>query len=924
MQRPRVIRCTRFCGFSVLVAVLALGATPGAALAQGGLDVIVQHAETGSGLARAQVSLPGLGYGGITDFEGHFHIANLPPGPVEVEVRLLGYSIERREATIVDGEVVQLDVPLVQTVISVAGLVAVGSRSRPRTATESMVPIDAISPSELLDQSDTDIGDLLRTTIPSYNINPQATGDAAKIIRPANLRGLAPDHTLVLVNGKRRHRAAAILWIGNGVADGAQGPDLSSIPAIALRQVEVLRDGASAQYGSDAIAGVMNFHLKDARSGGALQVRGGGFGDGGGEGYTVSGNAGLPLGAAGFANLSAEYGRSDATSRSVQRGDAALLVAAGNTHVGDPAQIWGAPKIEDDLKLWGNFGYFLGSSTKVYAHTNYASQRVTGGFFFRNPNTRRGVFSVDGGETLLIGDLLDAQDGILDGSAGCPEVRVTDGLPDQAALGHVLSDPNCFTFQERFPGGFTPQFGADVTDVSLVAGVEGQAGRLHWDVSGNYGANEVDFFIFNTVNASLGPATPVEFDPGLYQQVDIDLHVDAAYTLSDMIDVAAGVEWRDEHFTIGLGQDESWTLGPLAPQGFSAGSNGFPGFSPIAAGDWHRTNTALYADAELHDYRNDRWTLGGALRFEDFEDFGSTLNGKLAGRYGLSGALALRGSVSTGFRAPTPGQQNAFNVSTLFDRELGDLVNSGTIPSTSRVAELKGGVPLDAEKSRNFAVGAVLDGGDFLLTADYFRVVVSDRIALTQRFTLTPDEQTRLVEEGIVSARNLQEFRFFTNDFSTRTQGIDIVATYAPPALGGGTSISFAVNHTNTRVTQFDPDKVDDTRIRQLEEALPATRWILTGKHRLGRLGLLGRVSSYDGWFDARDDRSYPGEYLLDLEASWSIGESLTFSAGGQNVLNTYPQENPGATFSGNRYGPGSPFGSNGGFYYARLGYRWN
>ena len=384
--------CFRVC----FVAALALGANPAALLGQGGLDVIVQDAASGTGLPRAQISLPGLGYGGITDVEGHFHIANLPAGAVEVEVRLLGYGIERREAAIVDGEVVTIEVPLVQTVISVAGLVAVGSRSRPRTATESMVPIDAIAMSELMDQGDTDIGDLLRTTIPSYNINPQASGDGAKIIRPANLRGLAPDHTLVLVNGKRRHRAAVITWIGNGVSDGAQGPDLSSIPAIALRQVEVLRDGASAQYGSDAIAGVMNFHLKDARSGGALEVRSGGFADGGGEGYTISGNTGLPLGPTGFANLSAEYGRSNSTSRSVQRTDAEVLVAAGNTHVRDPAQIWGAPEIEDDLKLWGNFGYFLGGNTKVYAHTNYASQQVTGGFFFRNPNTRSGVFSLDG------------------------------------------------------------------------------------------------------------------------------------------------------------------------------------------------------------------------------------------------------------------------------------------------------------------------------------------------------------------------------------------------------------------------------------------------------------------------------------------------------------------------------------------------
>ena len=426
--------------FPCLLALLLWHA--GGLVAQGTLEGHVRDAVTGRPLAGVQIFLPQPGTGVITDSEGHYELAGIPPGARGVEIRLIGYHTERREAVIRDGLTTHLDMALGEEAIALEEVVVVGSRARSRTVTESMVPIDAIPSVDIVDQGDTDVADLLRTVVPSFNINPQATGDAAKIIRPANLRGLAPDHTLVLVNGKRRHRAAAILWIGNGTSDGAQGPDLSSIPAIALRQVEVLRDGASAQYGSDAIAGVMNFQLRNERSGGAIEVRGGGFVDGGGEAYTVAGNVGLPLGEFGFANLSAEYGNAAATSRSVQRSDAALLTSVGNTHVRRPAQIWGSPKVEDDLKLWGNFGHLLHDGTQLYAHANYASERVTGGFFFRNPNTRASVFSIDDGETLLIGDALDARDGVADGSAGCPTVRVSNGLPDQAALGQVFADPN--------------------------------------------------------------------------------------------------------------------------------------------------------------------------------------------------------------------------------------------------------------------------------------------------------------------------------------------------------------------------------------------------------------------------------------------------------------------------------------------------
>ena len=448
-------------------------------------------------------------------------------------------------------------------------------------------------------------------------------------------------------------------------------------------------------------------------------------------------------------------------------------------------------------------------------------------------------------------------------------------------------------------------------------------GGLLWDVSGNFGQNAVDFFIDKTVNASLGPQSPASFDPGIYMQREIGANLDLNYTVNDMVNVAGGAEFRDEYFEIGIGETASWEIGPFAPQGFSAGSNGFPGFSDIAAGGWHRVNYAVYGDVELRG-RDDRWTVGTALRMERFEDFGTTANGKVAARYGLTDVLAVRASASTGFRAPTPGQQNAFNVSTQFDRTLRELVNNGTIPSTSRVAEIKEGKPLDAEKSVNTSLGVVIDAGSFTVSADYFRIALSDRIALSQSFKLDPAEAERLISEGITSARNLANFRFFTNEFNTRTQGVDLVASFVPPGMGGDTEFSLAINHTATTVTSYNPAVLDEVRIRQLEDALPGTRWTTSGRRAWGDLSVLGRLSYYAGWFDSRDDRDYPGEQLIDLEATYAVSESATITVGSQNALNQYPEENPNAaSVAGNRYSPATPFGASGGFVYVKAGFNW-
>jgi iron complex outermembrane receptor protein len=899
-----------------LIASVLLAAQPLLAQATGRVTGVVRDT-TGAAVPGANVTVKNDATGDtkttVSGPDGSFAVEGLAAGAYTVEVQLRGFGTTREKVTVAEGTAGTVEFSLSARLEE--ELVVTGTRGEARTATESTAPIDVLSAKEFEGLTG-DLSDQVRTLVPSYNVNTQPISDASTIVRPASLRNLAPDHTLVLINGERRHRAAVIYWLGNGVADGAQGPDISLIPSIALRQVEVLRDGAAAQYGSDAIAGVMNFQLRDARQGGTVQLSGGTFQEGDGEAWTISGNKGFALGANGFANITAEYGGSNPTDRSVQRDDAQALIDAGNTDVRVPAQIWGSPDIRDDLKLWMNSGYLFGGGEQLYLIGNYASKTVEGGFYYRNPNTRAGVFSNDGGETLLIGDVLDARDGVLDGSANCPTVPIVNNMPDAAALQRVFADPNCFSYQEIFPGGFTPQFGGDVRDFSGVLGVRGQRdNRLSWDASVGYGSNEVQFFINNTVNASLGPDSPVNFDPGLYKQEEFNANVRVAYPISPSVNLAGGLEWRDEQFTIGVGQTESWVNGPFADQGFSAASNGFPGFAPISEGSWSRSNFAGYVDAEFGKGSN--WDVGAAARLEHFADFGTTLNGKLAGRYAFNPTVAVRGSVSTGFRAPTPGQQNAYNVSTQFDLTLMDLVNNGTIPSISEVAQLRGGKPLEAEKSRNYSAGVILSSGRFGLTADVFRVDLRDRLAITQNFALTPEEVEGLLAEGITSAASIANFRFFTNDFETKTQGIDVVGTYAQR----NTAVHLLFNFTDTEVTAFNPDTLSEGRIRQLEEALPRVRSAVALNQTIDKLRLMGRVSTYSGWYDADDAYKYEGtNVLVDAEAAYMLTKRAQLVVGGTNIFNHYPEENPGARAGvGNLYSQYTPFGFNGAFWYARI-----
>jgi iron complex outermembrane receptor protein len=630
-------------------------------------------------------------------------------------------------------------------------VVVIGTRTQGRSALDSPAPVDVIGGETMSNQGDTDMSNLLRNVIPSYNVNDQPISDAATLVRPANLRGLAPDHTLMLVNGKRRHRASVITWLGNGISNGSQGPDAAAIPGAALKRIEVLRDGASAQYGSDAIAGVMNFVLNDSAEGGSLEVRYGEYKEGDGEQVTIAGNIGLPLGDNGFLNLTAEWGESDPTSRSEQRGDAQTLIDNGYQDVPAPAMIWGRPIVNDDMKLWANFGMDLSDTLTLYGHANYNSKEVDGGFFFRNPTNRGAVYSGDGGETLLVGDLTP-NDG-----QGCPVVALggADNVtPDADAFAQVVADPNCFSFQETIPGGFTPRFGGDVTDMSFLLGLRGEINdNLRWDISAYRGENEADFFINNTLNASLGPDSPRDFDPGLYKQTDTNFNADLSWTVSDALNIGFGGEFRNEEFEIGAGQQESYTAGILADQGFSTSSNGFPGFPAATSGTFERENYAFYVDAEWTP--TDSLVTQAAIRYEDFDGFGDTTNYKIGANWAITDNFGVRSTYSTGFKAPTPGQANASNTSTELTNVNGvpTLINNGTIPATNPIALQFGGKELDPEESTNFTAGLYATLGNFEITVDYYDIDMEDRINLSSEVKLTQDQIDQLVADNVPGSR---------------------------------------------------------------------------------------------------------------------------------------------------------------------------
>lgn len=877
-------------------------------------------------------------------------------------------------------------------------IVTIGSRRPQRSNTDSSVPVDVISGDEFVNMGFADMDDMLKTAIPSYNVARNEISDAATIVRPANLRGLPPDNVLILVNGKRRHRSGVIAELGGSLSSGSQGADISAIPSMAIKQVEVLRDGAAALYGSDAIAGVIGFQLNDSAEGMSLEVRTGESGEGDGGLTQVQGNIGMPLGDDGFLNITGSWMEQDATSRTLQRTDAATLISSGNAaqkaSVENPAQIYGAPEQIDNYNLFFNSGIKVSDDLEVYAFGNYGARETIGGFFYRNPNNRGGVYTNGSTRAVVDTNIRNRATGV---TSNCPALKSpgsgSNGVPlDQAkvaadALALANLPSNCWVMNQVVPGGYTPAFGAQLKDASIVGGFRGDiTSNLSYDVSASYGRNAVSFMIDNTWNPSNGPDGFVngelqrKFDLGQNVQSETNFNLDMNYTMpvdgfASDLNIAFGGEWRDERFETIVGEKNSWVAGRFAFQNvdnsntysdgvtklpnLSIGAHGFAGFSPEQAGYWGRSNYAVYTDLEADI--TDSFTAGIAVRYEDFESFGDTTNFKVSGRYRLTDSLAVRASYNTGFRAPTPGQENVTKLSTITVD--GELQQRGQIPPTNPIAGALGAQALKPEDSKNYSLGMVWDvTGDINVTVDYFNIEIKDRIAATGTIDISsrsaiagvgcPDALAAgrnlalcLQEAGVPGAADLSSVSFYTNDFSTTTQGVDLVATWNLDFgdMGNGT-LNAAWNWTETEVDNAGQE-VNRNRVVGLENQNPQNRGVFTYNHFLNDFRFLARLRTYDDWIDSswsgdttprgpqglgytincgfNTDNCYSGENVVDLEAAYTWNSNYTFVIGANNAFDqdaALDQTNlDGTVGNGSLYAGSTPWGTEGAFYYARV-----
>ena len=878
-------------------------------------------------------------------------------------------------------------------------IVTIGSRRPQRSNTDSSVPVDVISGDEFVNMGFADMDDMLKTAIPSYNVARNEISDAATIVRPANLRGLPPDNVLILVNGKRRHRSGVIAELGGSLSSGSQGADISAIPSMAIKQVEVLRDGAAALYGSDAIAGVIGFQLNDAAEGMSLEVRTGESGEGDGGLTQVQGNIGLPLGDDGFLNITGSWMEQDPTSRSLQRTDAINLLTNGNAaqkaSVASPyAQVWGAPEQIDNYNIFVNSGIEVSDSLEVYAFGNYGSRETLGGFYYRNPNSRGGVYTNGSTRAVVDTTIRNRATGV---TSNCPALTSPgsggNGVPlnqaavaaDALALANLPS--NCWVMNQPTPGGYTPQFGAQLKDASIVIGGRGDiTPNLSYDISGSYGRNAVSFLLNNSWNPSNGPDGFVNgelqrnFDIGQNVQSETNFNIDMNYTmpvdgLASDLNIAFGGEWRDERFETIVGEKNSWVAGRFAFQNvdgsntysdgvtplpnLSIGAHGFAGFSPEQAGYWGRSNYAVYTDFEADI--TDSFTAGLAVRYEDFESFGDTTNFKVSGRYRLTDALAVRASYNTGFRAPTPGQENVTKLSTITVD--GELQQRGQIPPTNPIAGALGAQALKPEDSKNYSLGMVWDvTGDINVTVDYFNIEIKDRIAATGTIDISSRSAIAgvgcpaalaagrnlalcLQEAGVPGAADLSSVSFYTNDFSTTTQGVDLVATWNLDFgdMGNGT-LNAAWNWTETEVDNAGQE-VNRNRVVGLENQNPQNRGVFTYNHFLNDFRFLARLRTYDDWIDSgwsgdttarganglgytincgfNTDNCYSGESVVDLEAAYTWNSNYTFVVGANNAFDQDAAINQtnldGTIGDGSLYAGSTPWGTEGAFYYARV-----
>ncbi len=758
-------------------------------------------------------------------------------------------------------------------------LIVTGTRVSDRTVAESQSPIDIITSENLQATGTTELATALSRALPSLNFPRPALTDGTSAIRPAQLRGLAPDQVLVLVNGKRRH-TSSLLNLNGTIGRGSAPVDLNTIPVSAIERVEVLRDGASAQYGSDAIAGVVNIVLKGASKGGSLSLTAGQYSAGDGKQTQIAGDTGLSLGEdRGFLHLSAQLGQQEETNRARPF---AGTPGPNQPALGQKTFVIGEPEVDFGAVAL-NSEFMLNDSITAYAFGTASNRDITSFAFFRAPTN--------------------------------PTQNIRDIYPD----------------------GFLPEINNISKDRSLVAGLKGHTGNgWNWDLSYNYGYNHLEFFTRNSLNTSLGATSPTSFYDGALETTqniaNLDVSRQLDWGLAYPVTLSLGAETRNEKWNQSPGEYASYAQPDLA---FPGGAQGFGGFAPAVSGANSRDSYAVYAGLEA-DF-TEKFSGGLAARYEDYDDFGSQVSGKLSARYAFTDAVALRGTVSSGFRAPSLAQQNFQTISTTFLAGIDTPFEIRTFPADSAVAQTFGAEPLQPEESLSYSLGVVLQPVDNLyVTIDAYQVDVDDRIALSSN--LTGDAVRTLLESrGIFGVNG---GRYFTNAIDTRTRGIDVVGSYRWDLAASNIDLTGGYNHSKTEVTAIAPnppqlvgsglnlERIDRTEIGRIEEGFPRNKLLLSGTWNTANWAFALAATRYGSVTTrtsaAVNDQTYGAKVLLDASATLKV-DSWRLTLGADNVLNEYPDENIFANSTNGQfpYSNLSPFGFGGAFAYAKVGYSW-
>lgn len=912
----------------------ALFALPAALVAQTSSGTVTGRVvSAGEGIATATIFAAGTGRTAQAHPDGTYRLT-LPVGRYEIRARALGYTSVRDSVTITASGTATVNFTLERSVATIEAMSTLGTRGEARSVIDAPAPIDVLSAADIKATGRTETAQMIQAIAPSFNFPRATVADGTDHVRPFTLRGLAPDQTLVLVNGKRRHNSA-LVNVNGFIGRGAAPVDLDAIPPSMIDHIEILRDGAAAQYGSDAIAGVINVVLKSGAQGQALTTVG--------EDYTTFNRADN------FTPFASQVGEQQA---------------------------------RDGKVLQTALDYGWTSSQNSFLHI--AGEVHDRGFTNRALLDPRIQYSAnDPRETSL---LLPTGNGRLDsrqGDAATHDVQgfwnsgITLGGADLYSFGGVgkrrgeaagmwrrpFDDR---TLRNLYPNGFLPLIASDVIDASGAIGIKGLASGWNYDLGTVYGGNQFGFTTKNTENASIGPTSKTQFDAGKlrFQQstTTLDLNRDIRGALPFPVNVAAGAEFRADKYTIVAGELDSWvnagktvidTLGKVTTRAAAPGSQVFPGFKSDSggkvndAGTHSRNNAAVYLD--LSSDLTKKLLVDVATRYEHYSDFGSTTTGKVSTRYQLVPGFALRGSASSGFRAPSLMQEYFSSTATNFVN--GTPFDIKTFPANSKEAGALGASPLKAEKSHNYGFGLAAEPMKSLsFTADYYYIELNDRIVLSNNF-IGPQALAALTSIGVTGVTG---GRYFTNAIDTKTHGYDLVANYGLTLASNSIlHLSAAYNHNTARVTRVDTlptnlsglksslfDRVEQARI---EVGNPNDNLILSANYSLGKLGLLARTQRFGQVtsFSAAPtnavgslDQTFSPKWITDVSASYDV-RRLTVSIGADNVLDVYPDrnnnngvisslsaENGGTSnFGMFPYNGISPFGFNGRFIYTKVAF---